>query len=146
MKKFEALTALLESLENNTPYGEWVIDQTHKGAGEDPKQQPYVRYADTVFQLINAVHAFSADHPEYQLLEAYQKILTDRGLKWNHKVLESADFEALDDAGVLAVLMGIVRGERFCDGAILSALNKGTIQKGLLRLKQIDEAADAPPA
>ena len=40
----------------------------------------------------------------------------------------------------MALLMWVVRGERFCDGLILGNLEKGRIQKLLSRLKAI--AAD----
>ena len=41
----------------------------------------------------------------------------------------------LDANAVLAMLMGIIRMERFCDGLILSCLKEGKIQKLLQRLR-----------
>ena len=54
--------------------------------------------------------------------------------------MEDADVSNMDIQGVLALLMGMVRGERFCDGTILSMLKNGTVIKWLERIKDIVES------
>ncbi len=130
MNKFEELMGLLELLQNDN-YGEWVFET-------ERNQMPYITYSDTVHKLIQAVYNFSDNNPDYDLTN-YDKILEDRGLKWSHQILESADVSDMDAQGVMAILMGLVRGERFCSGAILTSLRKGVVQKWLQRLKQISE-------
>ena len=135
MDIFDELIALLELLQNDS-YGEWVIDKEHKGTADDPIPLSYLNYTEVVHKLIRAVYNFSENNPDYNLTQ-YRKVLEDRGLKWNHVSLESVDVFNMDAQGIMALLMSIVRSERFCDGAILAALKKGIIQKCLFRLKQI---------
>ena len=52
--------------------------------------------------------------------------------------MEAADVTDMDAKGVIALLIGAVRAERFCDGALLSMLEKGCILRWLNRLEQID--------
>ena len=138
MGKFDELIALLEPLENDS-YGDWTFDKTHKGTLEDPMHMPFIEYTEIVHSLIQAVYRFSENNPDYELRE-YTKLLKDRGLEWNHSVLESADVSNMDAQGVMAILMGLIRGERFCDGVILASLKKGIVQKWLRRLKEISES------
>lgn len=51
----------------------------------------------------------------------------------------NADVSGLDERCVMALIMGAVRAERFCDGALLNFFNNGSIRKWLERLKKIDE-------
>ena len=53
--------------------------------------------------------------------------------------MEEADVSKLAAKCVIALLIGAVRAERFCDGALLSFFNSGCILRWLLRLKTIDE-------
>lgn len=60
--------------------------------------------------------------------------------------MQEADVSKLDARCVLAMIMCAIRAERFCDGALLSCLADGTIQRCLERLKKIDEAPEAGKA
>ena len=53
--------------------------------------------------------------------------------------MQNADVSKMDAKTVLAMLVGMYRAERFCDGTLLSFCESGTLQKCLLRLKQLDE-------
>lgn len=53
--------------------------------------------------------------------------------------MEAFDVSAADGRCVMAMLMGAVRAERFCDGALLSMFKKNSIQRWLERLKELDE-------
>ena len=48
-----------------------------------------------------------------------------------------ANVSALDGQCVMALIMGAVRAERFCDGALLEFFKDGSIKKWLERLNEI---------
>ncbi|MBQ7614370.1 MAG: hypothetical protein IJU77_04950 [Butyrivibrio sp.] len=52
--------------------------------------------------------------------------------------MEAADVSKLDTQAVLALLLGAIRAERFCDGALLGLLESGAILRWLKRLQEID--------
>jgi hypothetical protein len=47
-------------------------------------------------------------------------------------------FYFLDAKTVLALLNGVIRVDRFCEGALLSFMKSGAIQRELVRLKELD--------
>lgn len=51
----------------------------------------------------------------------------------------NVDVSNMDAQGVMALFMGMVRGERFCDGTIMKMIKSGVVKKWLLRLKEIKE-------
>ena len=52
--------------------------------------------------------------------------------------MTDAPAESLDAECILALLLGAVRADRFSDGALLSFIRNGSIEKWLLRLKELD--------
>lgn len=44
----------------------------------------------------------------------------------------------LDARTVLALLIGAIRADRFCEGALLGFMKSGAIQRWLGRLKELD--------
>lgn len=54
--------------------------------------------------------------------------------------MSEADVSQLDAQCVMALIMGAVRAERFCDGALLGFFRDGSIRKWLERLKEIDDS------
>ncbi|WP_373738269.1 DUF6508 domain-containing protein [Jeotgalibaca porci] len=52
--------------------------------------------------------------------------------------MKDADVSSLNAQCVLALLMGAVRAERFCDGALLDFFKSGYILKWLERLQNIE--------
>jgi len=52
--------------------------------------------------------------------------------------MHDVDVTEFDEKSVLALIMGAVRAERFCDGALLAFFEDGCILKWLKRLKDID--------
>lgn len=56
------------------------------------------------------------------------------------KSMSEADVSQLDAQCVMALIMGAVRAERFCDGALLGFFRDGSIRKWLERLKEIDDS------
>ena len=88
--------------------------------------------------MIDAVYQLSDANPDFNLTR-YSEILEQHGLEWNMESLKGADVSDMDAQGVMAMLMGLMRGERFCDGCILASLKDGTVQRWLNRLKEISE-------
>ena len=52
--------------------------------------------------------------------------------------MKDADISSMDAKGVIALLIGAVRAERFCDGALLEFFEEGYILRWLERLAEID--------
>ena len=135
--KFDKLIGLLEPLENDS-VGEWITDKEHKGTEDDPIHFPYPMYTEVVNELIEAVYEFEHENPEYELTK-YGELLKKRGLEWRQRSMENADVSNMDAQGIMALLMGMVRGERFCDGAIMGMIKSGAVKKWLLRLQELKE-------
>ena len=138
MSRFDKLIALIEPLKTDS-FGEVIIDKEHKGTMDDPIQFPFPVYTDTVNELIHAIYDIEENYPEYELTK-YGEILKEHDIEWGQRSMEEADVSTMDIQGILALLMGMVRGERFCDGTILSMLKSGTVLKWLERLKEIVES------
>ncbi|MGO5205539.1 DUF6508 domain-containing protein [Parolsenella catena] len=134
---FESLTKHLPAIENAEGFGSWVVDRESKGTMDDPIEMPYVNYGTTVADVEQAIYDFVDEHPEYELTH-YRDILERNGLEWDSQAMSGADVSELDGQAVMALLLGAVRAERFCDGALLGFFEDGSMRRWLLRLKGID--------
>lgn len=134
---FESLTKHLPAIENAEGFGNWVVDRGSKGTMDDPIEMPYVNYGTTVADVEQAIYDFVDEHPEYELTH-YRDILERNGLEWGSQAMSGADVSELDGQAVMALLLGAVRAERFCDGALLGFFGDGSMRRWLLRLKGID--------
>lgn len=134
---FESLTRFLPMLEQAQEYGKVIADKEHKGTVDDPIQWPFVVYSEAVCGLEDAVYAFHEAHPDFELNQYYD-ILEKNGLMWDMSSMIEADPSVLDGQAVMALLMGAIRAERFCDGVLLDFCESGTIGRWLLRLQEID--------
>ena len=131
------LTAYLSTLEADG-FGEWIVDTESRGTIDNPIQMPYVSYSRMVRQFVDDVYAFADKHQEYDLYR-YNVILAENGIEWNRKSMYEKDVSTLEGKCIVAMIMGAVRAERFCDGALLNFFRTGTITKWLRRLQEIDE-------
>lgn len=136
MSVYKELTGYLANMEQDS-YGEWIIDRKSKGTVDDPIQMPYVSHSDMVRHFMKDVYRFIDDHPEYEL-NRYSDILRANGIEWGTESMMTADVTALDGKCVMALLVGAIRADRFCSGALLNFFKTGRIAKWLLRLKEID--------
>ena len=136
MNRFGELTKFIEIIEKDK-IGEWVIDNESKGTLEEPIQMPWFRYSDVSIDFVDAVYKFNKENDEYELRK-YADILEKNGLNFEES-LERVDVSAMDAQCVLALIMSIIRGDRFCEGLLASFLEHGCIVKWLKRLKEIDE-------
>lgn len=134
---FESLTKHLPAIENAEGFGNWVVDRESKGTMDDPIKMPCVNYGTTVADVAQAIYDFVDEHPEYELTH-YRDILERNGLEWGSQAMSGADVSELDGQAVMALLLGAVRAERFCDGALLGFFEDGSMRRWLLRLKGID--------
>jgi len=136
MDKFAKLISLKEKLDKGE-YGTWHVDTEHKGTRDDPIHVPFPIYSETVEELVAAVYEFNDNNPDYDLYNYYE-ILRKYGIE----KMKDVDIDTLDNRCVMALLMSIIRAERFCDGYILEELENGNIQKLLGRLKTISVEQD----
>ena len=100
---------------------------------------PFVNYSEMVNQFIDDVYDFSDNNRDFELT-GYGDVLDQNGLEWGSKSMSDADVSKLDAQCIMALIMGAVRAERFCDGALLGFFKDGSIQKWLERLKEIDDS------
>ena len=140
MNKFENLIKYLPLLEDDN-FGAWVIDRENDGTPEHPIQMPFVNYSEMVHHFIEDVYDFSENNKDFKLTR-YGEILEKNGLEWGSRSMSEADVSALDGQCVMALIMGAVRAERFCDGALLGFFKDGSIRKWLLRLKKLSDCKE----
>ena len=134
---YEELTAFLPALQNADSYGELVIDKINDGTPEHPIQFPWMNYSDAVSDFRRAVYSFVDEHEEMDL-RSYQEILERNGIRWSQNDMSRADVSKLDGQTVMALILGAIRADRFCDGALEEFLTEGQIQKWVRRLEEID--------
>lgn len=113
------------------------IDKQNDGTPEHPIQMPYVNYSELAHQFIDDVYKFIDNHREMEL-NHYSDILGFNGIEWGNKSMTDIAVDDLDGRCVMALIVGAVRAERFCDGALLNFFKNGTIARWLKRLRKID--------
>lgn len=136
---FELLTKHILIFENKD-FGNWIFDTKISGTMEHPKHFPFVNYSEKVDRFVEDVYEFSDMHPEYAL-NRYGEILEKNGLKWESTSMSDADVSEQNAECILALILGAIRAERFCDGALLSFFKNGSIEKWLKRLLEIDKSS-----
>ncbi|MBK4210804.1 hypothetical protein H7S25_08250 [Bacillus aerophilus] len=132
MSQFESLTKYIPMLREDH-IGEWVIDQENDGTAERPIQMPFVHYSETVRHFIEDVYIFAEQHQELELIR-YREILKENGIEGGLNGIENGDLSHLNAQCVLALIMGVVRAERFSEGAIFNFFKSGNMLKCLERL------------
>ena len=136
MSKFDILTKYISMIQTDS-IGEFVIDKENDGTPEHPIQMPFVGYSEMVHNFIDDVYTFEKSNKDMELTR-YGEILKDNGLEWDLESMKSADISNLNLQCVMALIMGAVRAERFCDGALLDFFKSGYILKWLERLNSIE--------
>ena len=134
---FAELTKYIPLIEQDE-IGYWHVDRKHKGTMEDPIQFPIVVFSEMVNHFIDDVYSLVEKYPEWEL-NHYGQILEENGLRWDSKSMSGAIVEDLDARCVCALLVGAVRAERFCDGALMSFFKDGSIKRWLQRLAELDQ-------
>lgn len=135
---YENLVSILHEMNHEDPLGKWIIDNKNDGSYEQPINMPYVLYSRVQKLLLNEVYSFMNQHPEYKL-NRYSDILEQYDIKWKSNSMSNADVCNMDGQGVMALLVATIRAEHFCEGTLNNFFENGSIEKWLLRLKEIDE-------
>ena len=135
--RFAILTKYIPQFPN-AKYGDWVIDKESDDTEEHPFHMPFVNYSEIVDSFIDDVYRFMETNEDMEL-NRYSEILQENGLEWDSSSMKGADVSSMNAQCVMALIIGAVRAERFCDGALLDFLDTGCILKWLERLKEIDE-------
>ncbi len=130
MSKYNVLFKYIDLLSNDL-FGNWVVDTLSSGTVEDPIQMPHVLYSYTVNEFIRDVHLCW----EKSGLEDYIQLLNSHNIEWDSESMRNTNVSELPSDAILALLLGAVRAEKFCDGALLGFLKDGSIQKWLGALK-----------
>ncbi|WP_342502470.1 DUF6508 domain-containing protein [Bacillus sp. FSL R5-0397] len=136
MNEFDLLTKYIPLLRRER-LGEWVIDKENDGTAEHPIQMPFVNYSETVRRFIEDVYTFAEQHQEMELTR-YSEILKENGIEGGTNDMENVDISNVNAQCVLALIMGVLRAERFCEGVILDVFTNGTIVKWLERLERLE--------
>ena len=134
---YETMTVFIDEIKTHD-IGEVIIDKEHKGTMDSPIRMPWIRYSETVMKLTKAIYQFVDEHQDYDLRH-YDVILEKQGIQWSMEAMRKADVSILDGITIMALLVGVIRAERFCDGILLDFFKDGTITSWLKRLKEIDE-------
>ena len=124
---YERLTAYIPVLEKGF-FGEWRCC-----AGTFP----FVQYSWHMRELEEKIHCFADDHREEGFGD-YSRILEEHGITWGSEAMKKADVSALDGKTVFALLLGAVRAEKFCDGALMYFCENGCVLRWLERLREAD--------
>ena len=127
MRKFENLVKYLSLLEDDKIVT-WFIDRENDGTPEHPIQMPFVNYSEMVHHFIDDVYDFNENNKDFGL-NHYYDILEKNGLEWGSKSMSEADVSSLDAQSIMALIIGAVRAERCCDGALLAFFKDGSIKK-----------------
>lgn len=130
---YEKLIAYLPSL-NGEKHGKWV-----SGKSKDPSASPFgfLMYDRTGDGIMHEVYRIVDRYPQMGL-NRYQEILEKNGIHWNKQEMKEADVSKWDDQGVMALLVGILRADRFVEGVYKEFLENGCIRRWIERLKEID--------
>lgn len=136
MKRFEKITRLIPLLEAEESHGKWFVDNRHEGTLENPFIAPYVEYGKAANELIFMVHE-CVDDNEDLAVRNYREVLESCGLPDEESML-AADVAKCDARCTLAMILYVVRGDRFCEGFLLRHLENGSMLKWMKRLEEID--------
>lgn len=134
---FEALTKYIEVFEK-AKGGEWIVDKEHAGTLDDPKQMPFVDYDQSVEKFIYDVHDMVNEHKDLKLYQYFEVLEAEGYPVSDYGSPSRFPIEEMGLTSVLALIVAIVRQERFNDGLLLKQLNNGTMLRCLRRIKKLD--------
>lgn len=132
MPKYAQLTKYIDLFQQDD-FGEWA-KATGNGMKEDPFSMPYVNYTKMVRQFKKDFYAV-ATMPE---LNDYREFLRKKGISGSVDSMKDIDVNHLDGLTTLALLMFVIRADRFAEGTVLDFLRDGTITRWLEHLQSID--------
>ncbi|MBO4335999.1 MAG: hypothetical protein J5846_09250 [Desulfovibrio sp.] len=131
---FENLTRYLGELMSCSSFGKCCGLGAH---GTDKDQAPFISYSKLSLDVLREIYAIVNAHPELRLTK-YQSVLEEKGIEISAKSFEETDVSVLDGQAVMAMLVCIVRMDRFVEGLLLTFLENGKITEWIGRLKELD--------
>lgn len=133
---YSSLTKHISSFSNESWCKVLPERQTGDGTVDNTFQIPYREYSEEVNEFIQDVYSFEDQHPEYGL-NNYISILLFNDIKWDEVEMSKAKVDELGGQAVVALIMGAIRAERFCSGALEGFFANGSIVKWLHRLEEL---------
>lgn len=133
MKRFEKLTKYINEIKTDE-IGEWI----HNNNKKSNSISAYVKYTPLVNSFVDEVYEFVDQNKGYDLYD-YNKILQDYKMESMLMLCEKEDIALLNEKCIMAMIVAVVRSERFSEGSLLSFLKKGQALTLLNRLKEIDD-------
>ncbi|MBO4368528.1 MAG: hypothetical protein J5803_00275 [Desulfovibrio sp.] len=132
---FENLTRFLSELKSCDSFGEWRGFGSH---GTSKNQIPFVRYSKLPLDVIKEIYAIVEANPDMELKD-YEWVLKQKGIPMSGDSFKDTDVSKLDGQAVMAMLVCIVRTDRFIEGLLLEYLENGKFAEWIGRLKELDE-------
>lgn len=83
--------------------------------------------------FIKTVYEIEEEHPELEL-NNYQEVLENNGLEWSADSLMNADLSDKDAQCLLAMILSIIRADRFNEGVLREFLDRDYITSWLIEL------------
>ena len=126
-ENFKIITDYIDKFNKQQTYGEWVVDEN---------TIPFVSYSELVSDFIREFHSLIRNL-NYNLKD-YSNILEKNNLKLDYKIVKNANMENLNEETIIALITGVIKSEKLCNGVILVFLKDGTIVNWLKKLKELD--------
>lgn len=101
------------------------------------KSSPYIEYSESVNEFIRDFHSFCSEHPEF-VPSDFKETLKANGIEWELDSMTKVDESKLNDQCIIALFSGVIRSDRFCEGAFLNYLENGAIVRWLKHLLTLD--------
>ena len=137
MSRFSILTKYISMIQSDG-IGKWVVEKDNNGLLKHSIQMPFVDYSEIVHSFIDDVYFFEESNRN-MILNRYEDILRKNDIEWTIESMTKADISNLNAQCVLALIMGAIRAERFCEGVLLDLFNSGYIVNWLERLNSIEK-------
>ena len=117
MNKYEPITKYLKAFHRET-FGKWS-ERKGEGTLENPYSMPYFIYDKDVLEFID---------------DFYRLGIIDYSYNEHLEAIENKSMEELTESELITRLTFMIRGDRFSEGFLNSALKNGTVQRILERL------------
>jgi len=136
---FEPITKFIEEIEQADSFGEWTTPSGEKGTPDNPQFSAYVEYTELVKTFEIEFYRFRRELP-YKI-NNYYEILEKHNMpqQWSGESLSNLDLSKFDQQGILALILGVLRTDRFSEGTMLEFFDSGCILKWLKRLREMEE-------
>lgn len=135
ISQYKILTKHIPLIEKDK-VGEWI---SYNDNDEKIIYFPHVRYSITILKFMNDLYTFVKVREDLDLYR-YKAILEKNSIEYGEQTFKDADISNLDGQCLVALILGILRADRFSEGTLLHFLKEGYIIKWLKRLKEIDNS------